>query len=409
MKKLLALFLAALMLTLPMAAMAETIAFSVTLDVAEGAVDDTALTESLQALTGLNGKAAETLSAAVFKLLDGCGIQAAWQEDAVRLGLQFGGTELLDLTAVSRRETLYLASSLFPRHTITMEAAPDAQPVQIDVDGVADEIRDGVTAWLTEQRHSTSNGSFSGDAYDDGVSCTTWNLDSDAIAALASRVLQGEKVNAQLTAVFGAKTVANWQKEIAGGADQHTYTLRIVRDENEAVIGLSVIVLRGAQQIATLSAGMEGEHIKLVIGLGLKEQNYWFNLEGMLQKQDDVWHLQGITHEWLAPRDETYGYAAATGTPVSAFTLQGHWNRCTPDAALTIRNEALTLHAALAAAQEIDTGYVDSLTPCAIENLTDPAYYAEIVNGAVQRLAIRLMKILPAEVLELLPADLFGE
>lgn len=408
MKKFLALFLAALMLTLPMDVKAESVAFSVTLDVAEGAVDNTALAEGLQALTGLNGKAAETLSAAVFKLLDGCGIQAAWQEDAIRIGLQFGGAEMLDLTAASRQETLYLASSLFPQHTITM-AVPGAQPVQINFDGVADEVRDSVTAWLTEQRHSTSKGAFSGDAYDGGVSCTTWNLDDAALAALAFRVLQGEKINACLTSAFGAEVVANWQKQIADVADQHAYILRIVCDESDNVIGLSVVVLRGAQQIASLSAGLRDGRIKLVIGLGLKEQNYWFDVEGQLLYQGDIWQFQGVSHEWLAPRDETYGYAAATATPVSAFTLQGHLNRCTPDAALTIRNEALTFHASLATSQEIDTGYVDTLTHCAVEDLTDPAYYVEIINGAVQRLAIRLMKILPAEVLELLPADLIGE
>ncbi len=448
MKKLLALLLAFL---LPCCAFAEPRAVTVRVSTDDAAFAAYAK-EILQKLPGITAETRDKYVQVLRTLLKDTRFTAITQADAESVDISIGGKPLLDLVVYSQENASYLTTSMLPGYAL-VEKNTDPQlssngPSQLNeaaLSAIAVSVENAVSAWMNSFEPMVSYGSFQGDAYSGGTKCTTWLLSDQDIAALVS-AMATEEVRAAVTQLLresGADAVRLLQQfddlnDRVAKADAYMYILRVVHDDEDRFVGLSLTILEGAEQLATVSFGKQQKELRLVIGLGLKTQNYWreYILQG--SQENNLQAFKGFTREWVANKAEAFSSVSGTNLPVQTFSwslnisqadsrylwdaslYEGITNdadrklvSCTgsftpADKALEadfslIRSSSTPLKMQLAVKPAKEIPPLDSsIVVCSASNPADAERYAELNKQLSYELTRRLVTLLPMDLLLIL-------
>lgn len=327
-KRILALLLA--LLLLPAAALAEAsrIDLTLTLD-AENAAE---VFKATGLFAGADNE--DALCDAMVDFMDGFAMSLITQDDAVRMEIAFGETPLLDLSVLMGGENLIITSDL-------MEGAGLSVPMAL-LNAENDEFArlladtdwaDMLSTMLNAAVRSfdgvqgvETRGSFSGDAYTGGVYCTTYTFDDKAVAGLVDALLTDDfralvNAAADYWDFDGAAFLAGIDEANAKAAEEnaHRYIVRLVRDADYAPVGMSVTVLRGEEQLATLSIGLASDALRIVAGFGMDDVNYWHSqvitcTQSVSEDGTATTVVNGQLTEFTAPKSDDFAYASANMT-----------------------------------------------------------------------------------------------
>lgn len=396
MKRLAALLL---VLMLPCGALAETFKLTVRTEMSEAFAD-----ELVQMLTPAGTDAVvsakeEILLQIVQRVADGFTLELTMQQDAVVGHVYMGGGELMDMAVYNLNGMSYLISSMIPGYALA-ERAPDSAAVTRSTDWakVAASTEEAIHTWLAECAPVTTYGTFTGDAYDGGARCTTWIFSEKDVAALFSRILPASD--------FSADDVFKYNDATLNGGDDagYSFILRMVDDAAEEPIGVSLIILRGDEQIASVSLGA-CEISRIVVGLGLPTENYWWESTLHRTSLGDVMEYSGISREWTASKAQSFAYVQASSQPKAqygwSFTTKQLTNASKLHATLFPIDGASKGKTLLAVEVNLETTeqippMPDGLTICAN---TDLESYEALMNQFAAALAARMIKLLPMDLI----------
>lgn len=322
MKRCIALLLA---LLLPVCALSETIEVTVQVQTAE-ALFSAMLEPAVQSQAGLDDATAEAAAKLMKALIGNTKITTVTQEDAGSVSISLNGVNFLDVTTYLSGVQTLMTSSLIPGYVLVEEADPaaDAQREK----KIAEDVKAAVTAWKDGLTAETAYGAFSGDAYTGGTSCTTWTITDSDIAKLMSnlmtpelRTLVSESLTveeSEQTDVLDALEKANQR---VAEENKYAYTIRCVKDDQNRIVGMSLTVFEHEKQLATLSLGLDEQEIRLVLGLGMKEQNYWSEYRLTKNKHEQTTYIKGEACEWVADKSESFTYVSQTNAPAASYLM----------------------------------------------------------------------------------------
>lgn len=444
MKRLAVLLLA---LLLPVCALAES--WGVTL---EAELDETLFSEYVHEFADSLGGSAQggsldTVIQLLQRVLDGMRFEIIVQDDgAMTINFDLSGGRLLDMTTYVDENYTYLTSSMLPGYAVvsanteSADADTTAALSAIDSEVLANEIAGAVTAWLSGLEPVVSTGTFDGDAYEGGTRCTTWSVTDMDIAALLSSVMTGETREAAaliLTSwgVDAEEALGNFDVMNANMADedQHLYIFSIVEDDSEAIVGFTLKILRENAQIATVSLGVEDEELRLVVGLGLNKENYWFETSLQEAFTENSYIISGVSREWTGPKPQTFADVTSAGEPVAQhrwyvesvetanalkwdaalllktenggekylFAASGEANDQVLDAVLSLgggERAAMTLRLSVSEAAPIAT-IADDLEHCFMDDPEQEELYTTLMDKFSTALAVRMIKLLPMDLI----------
>lgn len=442
MKKLIALLLALMM---PLCAAAEAYSFSLSVS-----TDDELfpwyLKESLLLTPGaIEGEDTELAIRLMQVVLDGLTFDLQIQDQLLALACSINGKPLLDFSIVMNDQEAFLTSSLFPGHAFvsadassTNASALQAALAGMPMAAVADEARHTAEAWFAALEPSIAAGTFSGDAYEGGVVCRTWALTDSDIAGFVSDLLTDE-LRASITEIASALDADNLLQQFdtlnaeVADRDEHMYILRVAENEAGVFCGLSLTILRETQQIATASFGTTEKGIKLVIGLGLTGNNYWWEFTANRRQRNHMTTLGGNSREWLSDKELDFSYVSEKVAPVSNFVWQcfitksgkrylwdasiyedpdqaGYRYLMSSDGKVNTSNNELDVTIALGDSPYIPasvnikfapttprTVTLDGLEPILVTAGFDIQQHEGLLEQATALLAARMLKILPAD------------
>lgn len=323
MKRFVALLLA---LLLPVCSLAETLEVTLQVQTAE-TLFSAMLDRSIQRKSGTESASAEVITKLMRTLLGNTRITMITQEDASSFSISLNGTDFLDMTTHLDGEKTLLTSGLIPGYVLVENTGADATDNAADEQKITEDIQTAWLAWKKTIASENTYGVFSGDAYTGGTSCTTWTITDRDIAALVSAVMtpdlramiqdQTEKGNAQED-ILAAFDAAN---EKAAEKNQYSYVLRCVKDAQENAVGASATIFDQEKQVATISVGFGDEALRLVIGLGLKQQNYWAECVLTKTEREKNTFLKGELREWTADKSESFAYVAQANAPAMSYLM----------------------------------------------------------------------------------------
>lgn len=443
MKRLLALLLA---LLLPGCAVAETMGVSVSVEVDE-AVFAAYVKQALQTLPEVAAYDLDALSAAVAKCLNGLSIESSAQDDATAVKLRLGNGELLNMTFHTTKDAIYVTSPMLSGYALwdalRIDHEAEAELAETDWKSVGISAAKALSIWLEDIEPTVMQGMFDGDAYSGGTQCITWMLSDMDMAALIS-ALATEEVRAAfvnlmkvVTGLDGSKLLAQFDALNARVADEDTYLyiVRTVTNDANEFVGASLTIMDEVAQIATCSLGVTGTAVKLVVGLGLSEKNYWLELNGKYSRQENITYLSGTSREWLAAKEESYSYVSATNAPLASYVLRGSlthsgerllWDgsislgteaaseyicsvsgSCMPESRKIETSISLGGYGASAPLRlMLDVGSVEEISPmdstlklCSVTSVADAALYDELTQKFAASLIARFIKLLPMDLI----------
>ena len=333
MRRMLALLLAVLFL--PAAALAEAFCLDVTVD-----MEPDAAAEAIRQTGIFAGAENEAeLAAAFVDFMDGFHIRLTTQEDAVYLDMLFDDAPLLDLSLLMTGEEYVLTSDLLDGAGFSIPAATQ-ESVRLqrllentDWAGLATGMLTAAFEAFSGAQIVQTRGCFAGDAYTGGVYCDTVYLDDQLIAKALDAMMtrQAGNVVTYLGVCLGMDGDALLEQLSALHAkaaeeNAHRYILRIVRDANHVLIGLSLTVMKEESQLATLSVGISENGLRIVAGLPMDAVNYWHVHDIAWAEEtgaDGVtkYSLSGTIKEFTAEKNLDFSMASAYITE-TRFTAQ---------------------------------------------------------------------------------------
>lgn len=330
MKKLLALLIA---LLLPTAALAQASCTEWMMTVDEN------LCAQIFADSGLfDVKQAERLSTALAKVMNGLGFRVITQDNGCAFEMVMAGKTVADLTALEQEGQLIITSTLAPGYAMTVPAslltaeddALEALLAQVEWTQLAGGVADALKQMAGCIEVTTTRGSFSGDAYEGGVYCTTIRLDDSDVSALLSCVLT-EDVRALVTTLCQVMELdaqallaeLDALNQRVAQENAYEYLIRLVSDESGRMIGISAVVMHGTQQLATLSVGLGEQDMRIVFGTGMGEENYWLDLVIVADDaaENAILAVRGTVREFLGAKDQDFHMAAALAGDFLASTI----------------------------------------------------------------------------------------
>lgn len=443
MKRFLALLLA---LILPGCAAAQTVGLSLSVELDE-AVFAAYAKQTLQAEPQFASCDLDALSAAVAKTLNGLHADAAVQEDALAVQINLANGELLNMAIHSTQDAVYVTSPMLSgyalwdhlRDTSEMQTALE----ETDWKSVLNSAVDSITDWSSKFEPMVMQGTFDGDAYSCGTQCLTWMLsDKDVVALISSLATEDMRevfVNLmQVMADVDSSVLLTKFDELnarVAEADAYLYMMRVVTNDAGEFVGASLTIMDTVSQIATCSVGMSGNAVKFVLGLGLNEQNYWWDISIKQTRQENITYLSGISREWLADKSKSYSYVSATNAPLASYLLRCSltqsgerllWDgsislgteassepicsvsgSCMPEsrrieASISLGGNGLSAPLRL----KLNIGPVEAIPPmdstlklCSLSSVADAALYDELTQKFTASLMARLIKLLPMDMI----------
>lgn len=324
MKRLVALLLA---LLLPVCALAETYEVTMEVQTAE-ALFSALVDQSVQQHMGLDGVSGESVAKLLQALLGNTKITAVTQENASSVSISLNGSSFLDATTYQSGSESLMTSSLIPGYVLVEEAAAASAAEDEKEKKIAEDAQNAYDAWKKALPVETAHGVFSGDAYTGGTVCTTWTITDSDIAALMTAVMTPElremiKQHADdetagkgdILSAFDAGNVRVAEE------NKYTYTIRRVADDDDQLVGFSATVFDQAAQVATFSLGVNDQNVRMVIGLGLKQENYWAECVLTESQRDQTTFIKGEMREWTADKSESFAYVAEANAPAMSYLL----------------------------------------------------------------------------------------
>ena len=442
MKKLIALLLALLM---PLCAAAEAYSFSISVSTDDELFSWYLKESLLLAPEAIDAEDAELAIRLMQCILDGLTVDLQIQDQLLALACSINGKPLLDMNIVKNDQEAFLTSSLFPGHAFVSEDASDttASALQsvlenISLDAIADETKHTAEAWFAALEPTVAAGTFSGDAYEVGVVCRAWTLMDSDIAELVSELLT-DAFRASITEIASALDAGDLLQHFdalnaeVAERDTHLYILRVAENEAGEFCGLSLTILRDMHQIATASLGMTGKGIKLVIGLGLTDNNYWWEFTANRRQRNNMTTLSGTSREWLSDKVMDFSYVSTKVAPVSNFNWHcyitksgkrylwdasiyedldqsGYRYLMSSDGKVNTSTGELDFTIALGDSPYIPASVnvkiapttsrivgLDGLEPILVTAGFDMAQHEDLLEQATALLATRMLKILPAD------------
>lgn len=397
MKKLAALLLALLM---PLCASAEAIRFSISAE-----SDESLLLSSAEPMLNLLQEEyveqAKMLVSLFARVMNGFGLDLTVQGDASEMCLILSGTEAVRVSLHQRGEELLLVSPMLKGYalraanpTVAQSALANAVPTQ-------------------------STGVFAGDAYAGGTQCVTWTLPGNALTEL----FLPEDFADALTAALDSLDVD------LPDASAISYILRMVQNDANEVVGISVTMMRSESQLATLSIGLGTEQFTVVTGLGLNEQNHWCRLRCSISQEENATYLSGQVEEWLSAKTESFTSVSGRNAPLAVYpvratvtttqesliwsgklfaengmetlaTFTGSITGANVSAAVSLGGSAskspLTIRFAVGNAENI-APVDETLKTCALSE--DAATFGTLVKQFSAAVTARMLKLLPMDVI----------
>ena len=270
------------------------------------------------------------------KLLNGSGLQITFQDSAASLLVKLAGKELMSFNAYKDEMGIYIMSPLVQGYALykaLLSSIDDQAILPDDINWSAHEesLLSSLISWYEQLEPTITHGTFTGDAYEGGTECTLWALTDMDIAALVSDACTPELkavVNKLLNTVgLNAEDLLNSFDELnarVADDDRYMYLFRIVRNDDGQFVGASLTIIDEISQVATLSFGMNDKSARLVVGIGLPENNYWWELTARKSQLRNITYLSGTSREWTADKSEAFSYVAESCVPLSDMDL-----RCT--------------------------------------------------------------------------------
>lgn len=324
MKRFIALFLA---LLLPVCALAETVEIALRIQTAE-ALFNKLLQRSVQGAAGVDAASMEAAVKLLQILLGDTTITAVTQEDAGSVSISLKGMNLLDVTTYQVGSESQMTSSLIPGYVLIEESDEDPAVDAEKEQKIAEDFMTAFKTWREALPSETAYGVFGGDAYAGGTVCTTWSITDSDIAKLMSELMTPELralVSESLTVEESEQTDALDALEKANQRvaeeNKYAYTIRCVKDDQDQIVGMSLTVFEHEKQLATLSLGLQEQEIRLVLGLGMKEQNYWSECRLTKNKHEQTTYTKGEACEWVADKSESFTYVSQTNAPAAAYLM----------------------------------------------------------------------------------------
>lgn len=336
MKKLLSLALAVLLALAPacsLAGNAVQIDFSYEYDAEalapalQDVLDAAALVIGSDAYDLLEVMTIEQMAEAVALLMNNTVFTAYVQPDCIRLECSMQGKYVCDVLVAWNADEIALTSNLIPdvKLVIPLDAAKEAvsQLAQVDWAAVASDASTRIFRWATSMRGHASVGSFAGDAYTDGVKRIEYKLTDMDFADLFESLLLGmessDSLMTLLNSMFGADGVDEAIRDFreysidAVRNSEYNYTLSLVYDKNDALVGLSLNVMEDDELIATVSLGAdaEGTQVVLVAGIPLGSGIVYVDAKAALGTEDGQESLSAVFSVYQSDRLISYQQAAA--------------------------------------------------------------------------------------------------
>lgn len=322
MKKLVALLLA---LFLPVCALADT--FEVTMEVQTAQALFSALVDqSVQKHTGLEGVSSESVAKLLQALLGNTKITAVTQENASAVSITLNGNSFLDATIYLSGGESLMTSSLIPGYVL-VEDVPSASATEAENEKkIAEDVQNAFVAWKETLPVETVHGVFSGDAYTGGTVCTTWTITDSDIAALMTAIMTPElremiEQHVEAAGEDGILSAFDAANARVAEENKYTYTIRCVADDEDRLVGFSATVFDEAAQVATFSLGVNDQNVRVVIGLGLKQENYWAECVLTESQRDQTTFIKGEMREWTADKSESFAYVTEANAPAMSYLL----------------------------------------------------------------------------------------
>ena len=322
MKKLVALLLA---LFLPVCALADT--FEVTMEVQTAqALFSALVNQSVQKHTGLEGVSSESFAKLLQALLGNTKITAVTQENASAVSITLNGNSFLDATTYLSGGESLMTSSLIPGYVL-VEDVPSASATEAENEKkIAEDVQNAFIAWKETRLVETVHGVFSGDAYTGGTVCTTWTIKDSDIAALMTALMTPElremiEQHVEAAGEDGILSAFDAANARVAEENKYTYTIRCVADDEDRLIGFSATVFDEAAQVATFSLGVNDQNVRVVIGLGLKQENYWAECVLTESQRDQTTFIKSEMREWTADKSESFAYVTEVNAPAMSYLL----------------------------------------------------------------------------------------
>lgn len=389
--------------------------------------------------------------AAISGILDGSELDIVVQQDGLSAAVMFGGKKLLDFAAFIRDEQMLITSGLFRGYALAIPMSSHENQLENRITNLIAAIVNAVDSLENAQLEIEQNdqaGVFAGDAYHGGAYCQTIVIEDKDIAQMISSILTDE-VCAAVTAFLaeidlGGEaffTEIDELNERAAANNMHRYIIRLVEDHEHDPLGLSVTILRGDEQITTLSVGLSGTVMHIVSGMGAAEENLWYDHLIVADSEANALRLGGTCRQFTGAKDEDYAYAAAimeqplsllnwalqtettddvfrwhyqheAGGSVYPFdetvVCTGSRNAVTGAISSTLSvkadgNDLSNVRLEIFRTEEQITVPDGKLTICDLGSTDDEQLYlqSEITDLAMQMLTLRLMTILPLDLMML--------
>ena len=440
MKKMLALLVA---LWLPMNCFAESTKIVVSIETSEGfqKLLENAMLSGQNEVTVSTNDAALT-AALIDALINGLNLIVEVQDDSAKVEVKIRNNTLLDMVVHTSDEQVLITSSLFPGHAIKAEQADAVkQPTpELRVDEweqILDELCIAGAAWFEQIDNSNAYGAFSGDVFDGGSSCQTIHVSDAELAELISAILDSD--SQIIRSLFEERPYLTAEVEALNqqiaSENRYTYTLRLVRNEADQLIGITAAVFDQAAQVATLSIGLQDNAINMVLGVGLDDVNHWWNASIVELHEDEKQVWLGTSREWQSPKQQGYSYTAQYQVPLASYcwryetsaqldATNWHWELYQGDdwaqeqriwcaqGELSNKENIATTHVAyydgskelFSANFEISAGasvsaFDESLVICDLSDPRDEEELQAVLKIAEATLSARLLKLLPMNVL----------
>ncbi len=447
MKKLIALLLALMM---PLGAAAEAYFLSISVDTDDELFPWYMKESLLMAPDAIEAQEVEVAVRLMQAILDDLKIDIQVQPELMSLEISVGRKPLLDMTAIADGQAAYITSSLFPGCVLTSTGAKSTLVQGLDDAFASNDWhahKEGahktVADWVESLDPTVSTGVFTGDAYEGGAVCKTWTFSDQDIAGVLNTALTAE-FRAALSEVLNildidaAAVFEQFQtlNDKVADEDAHLYILRVVENADSEFCGMSLTILREMQQIATASFGTTAKGVKLVIGLGLPRDNYWWEFTANQRQRNNMTTLSGGSREWLSAKELDFSYVSEKVAPVSDFDWHcyitksgkrylwdasiyedvdqaGYRYLMSSDGKVNMSNNELDFTIALGDSPYIPASVNVKLMPAEaktfsldglkrVSNAPETAEYQELLQKVTAMLSARLLKILPADLFVML-------
>ena len=322
MKKLVALLLA---LFLPVCALADT--FEVTMEVQTAqALFSALVNKSVQKHTGLEGVSSESVAKLLQALLGNTKITAVTQENASAVSITLNGNSFLDATTYLSGGESLMTSSLIPGYVLVEDVLSASAAEAENEKKIAEDVQNAFVAWKETLPVETVHGVFSGDAYTGGTVCTTWTITDSDIAALMTAIMTPEmremiEQHVEAAGEDGILSAFDAANARVTEENKYTYTIRCVADDEDRLVGFSATVFDEEAQVATFSLGVNDQNVRVVIGLGLKQENYWAECVLTESQRDQTTFIKGEMREWTADKSESFAYVTEANAPAMSHLL----------------------------------------------------------------------------------------